>query len=29
VFLALQDRLDRRDPKLAPAALGTDRVLFS
>jgi hypothetical protein len=29
VFLTLQDRLDRRDPKLAPAALGTDRVLFS
>jgi hypothetical protein len=28
-FLAVQDRLDRRDPKLAPAAIGSDRVLFS
>ena len=29
VFLTLQDRLDRRDPKLAPAAIDSDRVLFS
>jgi len=29
VFLSVQDRLDRRDPKLAPAAIGSDRVLFS
>jgi hypothetical protein len=28
-FLAVQDRLDRRDPKLAPAMIGSDRVRFA
>jgi hypothetical protein len=28
-FLSVQDRLDRRDPKLVPAAIGSDRVRFS
>ena len=28
-FLAVQDRLDRRDPKLAAAAIGSDRVRFT
>jgi hypothetical protein len=28
-FLSLQDRLDRGDPKLVPAAIGSDRVRFT
>ncbi len=28
-FLAIQDRIDRRDPKLAMAAVGSDRVSFA
>jgi hypothetical protein len=28
-FLAFQDRIDRRDPKLAMAAVGSDRVSFA
>jgi len=28
-FLALQERIDRRDPKLAMAAVGSDRVSFA
>jgi hypothetical protein len=28
-FLAFQDRIDRRDPKLALAAVGSDRVSFT
>jgi hypothetical protein len=28
-FLTIQDRLDRRDPKLVPAAIGDDRVRFT
>jgi hypothetical protein len=28
-FLAFQDRIDRRDPKLAMAAVGSDRVSFT
>ncbi len=28
-FLACQDRIDRRDPKLAMAAVGSDRVSFT
>ena len=28
-FLMVQDRLDRRDPKLLAAALGSDQVPFS
>ena len=29
VFLMVQDRLDRRDPKLLPVSLGSDRVQFA
>ena len=29
VFLGVQNRLDRRDPKLAPAAIGSDQVPFT
>ena len=29
LFLAVQDRLDRSDPKLVPVAIGSDRVRFS
>lgn len=28
-FLTIQDRLDRRDPKLLPASIGSDRVQFT
>jgi hypothetical protein len=28
-FLSVQDRVDRRDPKLVAAAIGSDRVLFT
>jgi hypothetical protein len=28
-FLTIQDRLDRRDPKLLPVSIGSDRVQFT
>jgi hypothetical protein len=29
LFLTVQDRMDRRDPKLLPASIGSDRVQFT
>ena len=29
LFLSVQDRVDRRDPKLLPASIGSDRVQFT
>jgi len=29
LFLSVQDRMDRRDPKLLPASIGSDRVQFT